>query len=152
MSEFWSNRSVVVTGGNGFLGRVVVARLADLGARVVAPTHDEYDLTVPGAADAMLAAYSPTHVIHLAARVGGIGYNQVAPAPLYLDNLMMGTHIIEATRAAGTEKTVLLGTVCSYPKLTPVPFKEESLWDGYPEETNAPLRNRKEKLTSFMHR
>ena len=138
MSEFWSNRSVVVTGGNGFLGRVVVARLADLGARVVAPTHDEYDLTIPGAADAMLAAYSPTHVIHLAARVGGIGYNQVAPAPLYLDNLMMGTHIIEATRAAGTEKTVLLGTVCSYPKLTPVPFKEESLWDGYPEETNAP--------------
>jgi GDP-L-fucose synthase len=86
----------------------------------------------------MLAAHSPTHVIHLAARVGGIGYNQVAPAPLYLDNLMMGTHIIEATRAAGTEKTVLLGTVCSYPKLTPVPFKEESLWDGYPEETNAP--------------
>jgi GDP-L-fucose synthase len=138
MSEFWSNRSVVVTGGNGFLGRVVVALLADLGARVVAPTHDEYDLTVPGAADAMLAAYSPTHVIHLAARVGGIGYNQVAPAPLYLDNLMMGTHIIEATRSAGTEKTVLLGTVCSYPKLTPVPFKEESLWDGYPEETNAP--------------
>ena len=138
MSEFWSNRSVVVTGGNGFLGRVVVARLADLGARVVAPTHDQYDLTIPGAADAMLAAHSPTHVIHLAARVGGIGYNQVAPAPLYLDNLMMGTHIIEATRAAGTEKTVLLGTVCSYPKLTPVPFKEESLWDGYPEETNAP--------------
>ena len=138
MSEFWSNRSVVVTGGNGFLGRVVVARLANLGARVVAPTHDEYDLTIPGAADAMLAAHSPTHVIHLAARVGGIGYNQVAPAPLYLDNLMMGTHIIEATRAAGTEKTVLLGTVCSYPKFTPVPFREESLWDGYPEETNAP--------------
>lgn len=138
MAEFWSGRSVVVTGGNGFLGRVVVRFLADKGARVVAPTHDEYDLTIPGAADAMLAAHSPSHVIHLAARVGGIGYNQVAPAPLYLDNLMMGTHIIEATRRAGTEKTVLLGTVCSYPKFTPVPFREESFWDGFPEETNAP--------------
>ena len=138
MSEFWSGRSVVVTGGNGFLGRVVVRLLTEKGASVVAPTHDEYDLTVPGRADAMLKAFAPTHVIHLAARVGGIGYNQVAPAPLYLDNLMMGTHIIEATRAAGTEKTVLLGTVCSYPKFTPVPFREESIWDGYPEETNAP--------------
>ena len=138
MSEFWSGRSVVVTGGNGFLGRVVVRLLTEKGASVVAPTHDEYDLTVPGRADAMLKAHTPTHVIHLAARVGGIGYNQVAPAPLYFDNLMMGTHIIEATRTAGTEKTILLGTVCSYPKFTPVPFKEESLWDGYPEETNAP--------------
>ncbi len=138
MAEFWSNRSVVVTGGNGFLGRVVVRLLAERGANVVAPTHDAFDLTIPRAADAMLAAYEPTHVIHLAARVGGIGYNQVAPAPLYFDNLMMGTHIIEAARAAGIEKTVLLGTVCSYPKFTPVPFKEESFWDGYPEETNAP--------------
>lgn len=129
---------MVVTGGNGFLGRVVVRLLSERGAAVVAPTHDEYDLTIPGAADAMLDKYSPSHVIHLAARVGGIGYNQVAPAPLYLDNLMMGTHIIEATRSAGTEKTVLLGTVCSYPKFTPVPFREDSFWDGFPEETNAP--------------
>jgi GDP-L-fucose synthase len=104
----------------------------------VAPTHDEYDLTIPGVADAMLAKHTPSHIIHLAARVGGIGYNLVDPARLYLDNLMMGTHIIEAARAAGTEKTVLLGTVCSYPKFTPVPFQEESFWDGYPEETNAP--------------
>jgi GDP-L-fucose synthase len=89
-------------------------------------------------ADAMLAKHTPSHIIHLAARVGGIGYNLVDPARLYLDNLMMGTHIIEAARAAGTEKTVLLGTVCSYPKFTPVPFQEESFWDGYPEETNAP--------------
>ena len=138
MADFWSGRSVVVTGGNGFLGRVVVRLLSERGAAVVAPTHDEYDLTIPGAADAMLDKYSPSHVIHLAARVGGIGYNQVAPAPLYLDNLMMGTHIIEATRSAGTEKTVLLGTVCSYPKFTPVPFREDSFWDGFPEETNAP--------------
>jgi GDP-L-fucose synthase len=138
MAEFWTGRRVLVTGGNGFLGRVVVALLASKGAQVVAPTHDEYDLTVPGVADAMLAKYSPSHIIHLAARVGGIGYNLVDPARLYLDNLMMGTHIIEAARAAGTEKTVLLGTVCSYPKFTPVPFNEESFWDGYPEETNAP--------------
>ena len=138
MAEFWTGRRVLVTGGNGFLGRVVVARLASKGAEVVAPTHDEYDLTIPGVADSMLARYSPSHIIHLAARVGGIGYNLVDPARLYLDNLMMGTHIIEAARAAGTEKTVLLGTVCSYPKFTPVPFNEESFWDGYPEETNAP--------------
>lgn len=138
MSEFWSGRKVLVTGGNGFLGRVVVGLLTEKGAVVVAPTHDEYDLVIPGVADKMLAAHEPTHVIHLAARVGGIGYNLVDPARLYFDNLMMGTHIIEAARAAGVEKTVLLGTVCSYPKFTPVPFKEESFWDGYPEETNAP--------------
>lgn len=138
MAGFWAGRTVVVTGGNGFLGRVVVRRLRELGATTIAPSHQECDLTVPGQADSMLSTHSPSHVIHLAARVGGIGYNQVDPARLYFDNLMMGTHIIEATRATGVEKTVLLGTVCSYPKFTPVPFKEESLWDGYPEETNAP--------------
>lgn len=129
---------MLVTGGHGFLGRVVVRRLTELGADVRAPRSAEFDLTVPGEAERMLDAHSPGHVIHLAARVGGIGYNQAAPAPLYLDNLLMGTHVIEATRRAGVERTVLLGTVCSYPKHTPVPFNEASLWDGYPEETNAP--------------
>jgi GDP-L-fucose synthase len=138
MAEFWAQRKVLVTGGNGFLGRVVVQQLTDLGAEVVAPTHDEYDLVVPGAAAQMLATHRPSHLIHLAARVGGIGYNQVEPAALYLDNLLMGTHVIEAARTHAVEKTVLLGTVCSYPKFTPVPFREESFWDGYPEETNAP--------------
>lgn len=138
MADFWAQRKVLVTGGNGFLGRVVVQQLANLGAQVVAPTHDEYDLVLPEAASKMLAAHRPSHLIHLAARVGGIGYNQVEPAALYLDNLLMGTHIIEAARSHGVEKTVLLGTVCSYPKFTPVPFREESFWDGYPEETNAP--------------
>lgn len=138
MADFWAQRKVLVTGGNGFLGRVVVQQLTNLGANVVAPTHDEYDLVVPGAASEMLAKHRPSHLIHLAARVGGIGYNQVEPAPLYLDNLLMGTHVIEAARAQGVKKTVLLGTVCSYPKFTPVPFREESFWDGYPEETNAP--------------
>lgn len=138
MSTFWSNRAVLVTGGNGFLGRVVVEQLRAKGAKVIAPTHDEYDLVVPGKCEEMLTSHTPTHVIHLAARVGGIGYNQAEPARLYLDNLLMGTHIIEASRACGVEKTVLMGTVCSYPKFTPVPFQESSLWDGYPEETNAP--------------
>jgi GDP-L-fucose synthase len=139
MSEFWSGRPVVVTGGTGFLGRRVVAKLLERGADVVAPRSTEYDLTVPGVAEALLERYRPATVIHLAARVGGIGYNQAQPAPLYLANLLMGTHVIEAARhAPSVEKTVLLGTVCSYPKITPVPFREESLWEGYPEETNAP--------------
>jgi GDP-L-fucose synthase len=137
--SFWSDRRVLVTGGAGFLGRRVVAHLAARDAEVAAPRRAEYDLTVPGAAEAILADHRPATVIHLAARVGGIGYNQAEPAPLYLANLLMGTHVIEATRnAGGVDKTVLVGTVCSYPKFTPVPFREESLWDGYPEETNAP--------------
>ncbi len=139
MSGFWSGRRVVVTGGAGFLGRVVVAKLRALGADVAVPRSRDHDLTQPGIAEKLLADTTPSHVVHLAARVGGIGYNQVAPAPLYLENLLMGTHIIEAARMApSVEKAVLLGTVCSYPKFTPVPFREESLWDGYPEETNAP--------------
>ena len=135
----WEGRSVVVTGGTGFLGRRVVARLTAAGADVVAPRSADYDLTAPGRAEALLAATRPSDVIHLAARVGGIGYNLANPAPLYLANLLMGTHIIEAARfAPSVDKTVLVGTVCSYPKFTPIPFAEENLWDGYPEETNAP--------------
>lgn len=139
MSGFWHQRPVVVTGGAGFLGRVVTAKLRAAGADVTVARSADYDLTTPGAAEQLLADARPTHIVHLAARVGGIGYNQAEPAPLYLSNLLMGTHMIEAARHAPTvEKTVLLGTVCSYPKFTPVPFREESLWDGYPEETNAP--------------
>ncbi len=138
MSAFWEGRKVLVTGGSGFLGRVVVARISARGADVVAPRSADYDLTVAGAADEMLDHHRPSLVVHLAARVGGIGFNQAEPAPLYLDNLLMGTYVIEAARTAGVDKTVLVGTVCSYPKFTPVPFREDSLWDGYPEETNAP--------------
>jgi len=134
-----TGRRVVVTGGAGFLGRRVVAKLAERGADVVAPRSSEFDLTVPGTAEAMLADHEPSIVVHLAADVGGIGYNLDHPARLYLSNLLMGTHVIEAARhAAGVDKTVLVGTVCSYPKFTPVPFAEGDLWDGYPEETNAP--------------
>ncbi|MFM8721909.1 MAG: GDP-L-fucose synthase family protein, partial [Acidimicrobiaceae bacterium] len=143
---FWKSRTVLVTGGNGFLGRNVVDAFKSAGATVIAPTHKQADLTLPGVALELFKKHKPSHVVHLAARVGGIGYNQVAPAPLYLDNLLMGTNTIEAARIAGVEKTVLLGTVCSYPKFTPVPFREESIWDGYPEETNAPYGIAKKAL------
>ncbi len=138
MNAPWSGTRALVTGGSGFLGRVVVDKLRRRGADVIAPRSTEYDLTDADAAEALFADVQPTVVVHLAARVGGIGYNQVAPADLYLSNLLMGTHVIEAARRHDTAKTVLVGTVCSYPKLTPVPFREETLWDGYPEETNAP--------------
>ena len=138
MAFSWTGRSVVVTGGSGFLGRVIVTMLGAAGADVYVPRSAAYDLTKAGAAESMLAEHPAEFVIHLAARVGGIGFNQASPAPLYLDNLMMGTNVIEAARHAGVETTVLVGTVCSYPKFTPVPFREASLWDGYPEETNAP--------------
>jgi GDP-L-fucose synthase len=137
-STFWSGRRVLVTGGSGFLGRVVVRRLSDAGADVAAPRQADYDLTEPGAALAAIHDTRPDQVIHLAARVGGIGYNRAEPATLYTANLLMGTYVIEAARFHGVGKTVLVGTVCSYPKFTPVPFSESSLWDGYPEETNAP--------------
>jgi GDP-L-fucose synthase len=138
-SSFWRDRSVLVTGGAGFLGSVVTRTLRGEGATVAVPRRVDHDLTVPGVAERLISDSQPSIIIHLAANVGGIGYNQAAPATLYLDNLLMGSHIIEAARRApSVHKTVLLGTVCSYPKYTPVPFHESSLWDGYPEETNAP--------------
>jgi GDP-L-fucose synthase len=146
MSAFWPGRRVLVTGGAGFLGRVVVSKLRDRGADVTAPRSSEVDLRERAEVDRCFRSARPEIVIHLAARVGGIGFNLEEPATLYLDNLIMGTHVIETSRAAGVDKTVLLGTVCSYPKFTPVPFREESLWDGYPEETNAPYGIAKKAL------
>ena len=138
-SDFWAERRVLVTGGTGFLGRAVCAALAARGAAtVVAPSSTEYDLRQPDQVAAMFAEAQPDLVVHLAARVGGIGANQARPADLYLENLLMGTYVIEEARKHGTDKTVLVGTICSYPKHTPVPFQEGSLWQGYPEETNAP--------------
>lgn len=130
---------MLVTGGHGFLGRAVCAALLDRGVEhLVAPSSSEFDLRDPEQVGAMFADAQPDTVIHLAARVGGIGANQARPADLYVENLLMGTYVIEEARRRATPKTVLIGTVCSYPKITPVPFREESLWQGYPEETNAP--------------
>jgi GDP-L-fucose synthase len=139
MTEFWTNRRVLVTGGGGFLGSAVLAGLAARGATgAVAPSSDEYDLRRADATASLFAEVEPDLVIHLAARVGGIGANQARPADLYLDNLLMGTYVIDEACRRETPKTVVVGTICSYPKFTPVPFKESSLWQGYPEETNAP--------------
>lgn len=133
------DQRVLVTGGTGFLGRAVCAALGARGAgTVVAPSSAEFDLRDEDAVAAMFAEAQPDVVIHLAARVGGIGANQARPADLYVENLLMGTYVIEEARRRETPKTVLVGTVCSYPKEPPVPFKEEYLWQGYPEETNAP--------------
>lgn len=136
---FWNGRRVLVTGGNGFLGRAVVERVRERGAvDVVTPGSADYDLRDRDAVRSLFADLSPDLVIHLAARVGGIGANMERPADLYLDNLLMGTYVLDEALRSGTEKTVMIGTICSYPKFTPVPFSEDSLWQGYPEETNAP--------------
>jgi GDP-L-fucose synthase len=137
--SFWANRTVLVTGGTGFLGRAVLDGLAALSPRrVVAVGSREVDLRDPVQVAALFTAHDPDLVIHLAARVGGIGANMARPAELYLDNLLMGTYVIDEARRRATPKTVVVGTICSYPKHTPVPFVESSLWQGYPEETNAP--------------
>ena len=138
---------VLVTGGSGFVGTAVLRQLDAIGAaHVAAPLSSEYDLTELDAVEAMFADLAPDVVIHLAARVGGIGANRERPADLYLANLLMGTYVIEEARRRATPKTVVLGTICSYPKLTPVPFKESDLWAGYPEETNAPYGIAKKAL------
>ena len=139
VSEFWRDRHVLVTGGRGFLGSAVVRALQARGAgRITAPTSEDYDLRRREDADAMIEEHRPDLVVHLAAKVGGIGANMERPSDLYMDNLLMGTYVLDATLRAGTAKTVMIGTICSYPKFTPVPFSEDSLWHGYPEETNAP--------------
>ena len=138
---------MLVTGGAGFLGRVVCAKLAERGAaEIFVPRRTDYDLTQRDAVTALFSDAAPDLVVHLAARVGGIGANLAHPAEIYLDNLLMGTYVIEQARREGVGKTVLVGTICSYPKLAPVPFAEETLWDGYPEETNAPYGLAKKAL------
>jgi GDP-L-fucose synthase len=135
-SQFWEGKAVVVTGGAGFLGRVVVRDLSALGADVTVVRSADYDLRDPQAARA--AVDGATVVIHLAANVGGIGFNRANPAPLVYDNMMMAANVFEASRDAGAAKLVSACTVCAYPKFTPSPFSEDDLWDGYPEESNAP--------------
>jgi GDP-L-fucose synthase len=132
-------KRILVTGGGGFLGGHLLKRLRRLGAaEISAPRHRDADLTERAAVERLLRERRPQVVFHLAARVGGIGANRRQPASFLYDNLIMGVELIEAARRAEVEKTVVVGTVCSYPKHTPVPFREDALWDGYPEETNAP--------------
>lgn len=133
------NKRVTVTGGKGFLGRHLISRLAGYGCRSVDIADlPEYNLTDPADIRRMFNTTKPDVVIHLAAKVGGIGFNQEKPAELFYDNLMMGAQLIHEAYLHKIEKFVALGTICAYPKFTPVPFKEEDIWNGYPEETNAP--------------
>lgn len=145
-ADFFGGRKVVVTGGDGFLGSHVCERLKAKGADVFVPRSAEYDLTHESAVEQLYADACPEIVIHLAARVGGIGANSRNPGAYWYDNLVMGALMIEHARRSGTGKFVQLGTICSYPKFTPIPFKEENLWDGYPEETNAPYGIAKKAL------
>jgi len=145
-STFWSGRRVFVTGGSGFLGSHVVERLRDAGAWVTALRRAECDLLDPAAIDHALHVHNPDMIVHLAATVGGIGANQREPGRFFYENILMGVQLIEAARRHRVNKTVVLGTVCGYPKHTPVPFHESELWNGYPEETNAPYGVAKKAL------
>jgi GDP-L-fucose synthase len=145
--SFWAGRRVMVTGGAGFLGQAVVARLRAAGATdVFVPRVEEYDLRTREAIDRALANGRSDTVIHLAAVVGGIGANRENPGRFFYENALMGIQLMEQSRLAGVRKLVQIGTVCSYPKFTPVPFREEDLWNGYPEETNAPYGLAKKML------
>ncbi len=137
---------VMVTGGGGFLGRRIVAALHDRGAEPLVVRSAEYDLTDPARVWAAIADLRPDAVVHAAAVVGGIGANRRHPGRFFYDNAVMGIHLLEEARRAGVAKVLVVGTVCSYPKFTPVPFREEDLWNGYPEETNAPYGLAKKML------
>jgi GDP-L-fucose synthase len=141
---FWRGKDVVVTGGAGFLGKPTVRVLTELGASVRVPRSAEHDLTDAGAC--LEALTGADVVIHLAANVGGIGFNRRNPAPLVRDNMAMGLNVFEACRALGVGKLVAACSVCAYPKHTPVPFSEDDLWSGFPEESNAPYGLAKKML------
>jgi GDP-L-fucose synthase len=144
---FWRNKRILVTGGAGFLGSFVVERLKARGCKdIFVPRSKDYNLVEMEDVKRLYRAAKPEIVIHLAARVGGIGANRANPGAFFYENLMMGVQMMEMGRQAGVDKFVAIGTVCSYPKFTPAPFKEEDLWNGYPEETNAPYGLAKKML------
>jgi GDP-L-fucose synthase len=139
MASFWSDKRVVVTGGAGFLGSFVVEQLRTKGCRqIIVPRSRDYDLVEMEAVRRLYADTTPDVLIHLAARVGGIGANQANPGRFFYENLMMGSQLIEIGRQRGLGKLVAIGTICAYPKFAPIPFQEDDIWAGYPEETNAP--------------
>jgi GDP-L-fucose synthase len=140
------NKRVVVTGGAGFLGTHLVKRLYAKGVDVIVPRSQDYDLTQAAGVERLFDRFHPEVVLHLAAVVGGIGANRDNPGRFFYENAIMGIQVIEAARRYGVEKTVVLGTICAYPKFTAVPFREEDLWGGYPEETNAPYGIAKKAL------
>lgn len=144
--SLWPGRRVMVTGGLGFLGKYVARKLSERGAVVSVADLNRYDLRRLEDIRCALSDSRPQTVVHLAARVGGIGANREHPAEFFYDNLMMSIPLLHESWAAGVEKFVALGTICCYPKFTPVPFREENLWDGYPEETNAPYGMAKKML------
>lgn len=149
----FSNEHIVITGGAGFLGQHLQKELVKYGAsqeKLLIPLIEDYDLTKEGDVIRMYDDMNPTIVIHLAAEVGGIGANRENPGRFFYANMAMGLHLIEHARLRGIKKFIQVGTVCAYPKLTPVPFKEENLWNGYPEETNAPYGVAKKALLVML--
>jgi GDP-L-fucose synthase len=144
---FWADKTVLVTGGSGFLGQHVLAKLRASGCKkIIAPRKREYDLREREQIVRLLKSAEPDLVIHLAAVVGGIGANRLHPGEFFYDNAIMGIELIEHARRLNVRKFVCLGTICAYPKFVPVPFREEDLWNGYPEETNAPYGLAKKML------
>lgn len=144
MHKFWKGKKVVLTGGSGFLGKVLSKKIQKLGVEPVIPRSATEDLRDRGVCQRIVKGADI--VIHAAGNVGGIGYNREHPGTLFFDNLMMGVQLMEEARLAGVKKFVAIGTICAYPKFTPVPFREEDIWNGYPEETNAPYGLAKKML------
>lgn len=144
--NFWKGRRVCITGGAGFLGSFLVEKIRQRGAQVFVPLIEQYDLVNLEDIRRLLKAAEPEVIIHLAALAGGIGANRARPADFFYINLMMGVQLMHEAWKAGVDKFVAIGTICAYPKFTPLPFREENLWDGYPEETNAPYGLAKKML------
>ena len=144
--NYWNEKKVLVTGGAGFLGKHFVPKIKSMGANVIVPRSSEFDLRKEKNVECLFKMYHPEIVIHMAVHGGGIGYMKAHSGSVFYDNIMMNTLLVEKSRQYNVEKFTGIGTVCSYPKYTPVPFKEDDLWNGYPEETNAPYGLAKKML------